>query len=135
MKSEDRGASPNKNTDISAYLEDGCELEGNLTFSGIVRINGKFTGKITSEDGIIIGNPAQVEGILHVGSANIGGKLTGEVHAKERVEIQSTGRVEGTIISPIIVIHEGAQIVGDVKILRDMKPANKSFQEKESKVG
>lgn len=105
-------------SEMTAFLEEGCRLEGDMVFSGIVRINGSFLGKIRSEDGLIIGAPAKVEGTVQVGSANIGGRVKGNIEARDRIEIQSTGNVQGSVTAPIIVIHEGAQIVGDVRIIR-----------------
>lgn len=118
MKPAARETGTQRNNELSAFLEQGSELEGNLVFTGVVRINGRFKGAITSHDGLIIGQAAQIEGELKVGSINIGGSVKGNVQASERIEIQSTGRVEGTLVAPAIAIHEGAQIIGELCIRR-----------------
>lgn len=118
MKKADKDGFSQRNTDVSAFLEEGSELEGNLTFSGVVRINGRFVGQITSPDALIIGVPASIDGTLHVGSANIGGFVKGLIVARERIELQKTARVEGTLNAPAIVVHEGAQIIGELNIVR-----------------
>lgn len=118
MKKTEKEGFSLRNTDVSAFLEEGSELEGNLTFSGIVRINGRFVGQITSPDALIIGVPASIDGTLHVGSANIGGLVKGLIVARERIEIQKTARVEGTLNAPAIIVHEGAQIIGELNIVR-----------------
>jgi cytoskeletal protein CcmA (bactofilin family) len=118
MKKADKDGFSQRNTDVSAFLEEGSELEGNLTFSGVVRINGRFVGQITSPDALIIGVPASIDATLHVGSANIGGFVKGIIVARERIELQKTARVEGTLNAPAIIVHDGAQIIGELNIVR-----------------
>ncbi len=118
--------------DVRAFLEEGCELQGNLSFSGVVRINGKFNGEVASEDSVIIGPTAVVEGELNVGSAIIGGCVKGQIHATHRIEIQSTAQIEGSVRAPLLVIQEGAQISGDVQIQRGAENANKNSTSKAS---
>lgn len=103
---------------IKAFLEYGCEFEGKLSFSGIVRVNGRLKGDIISESCLIVGETAVIEGTLHVGSLIIGGRVHGEIVAKERIEIQATGQVSGKVRAPILVSHEGAQLEGDVVIAK-----------------
>lgn len=102
--------------DIRAFLEEGCEFEGKLTFSGVVRLNGKFKGDIATEDTLIIGDTAQLEGSFRVGVIIVGGKITGDIIAKHRVEVQNTGVVQGKIIAPTLITHEGAQILGSIQV-------------------
>lgn len=102
--------------DIRAFLEQGCEFEGKLQFSGVVRMNGHFRGEIESADSLILGETAHLEGVVRIGALIIGGRVKGDIFASHRVEILSTGFVEGTISAPSLVTHEGAQVIGQVKI-------------------
>ena len=111
--------------DIRAFLEHGCEFEGTLTFSGVVRINGKLKGDILTEDTLIIGDTAEIEGNIHAGAVIIGGRFRGDVVAKYRVEIQSTAIIQGRLSSPSLITHEGAQISGQIEVaVRASQPAN-----------
>lgn len=103
---------------VKAFLEYGCEFEGKLTFSGIVRVNGKLKGDIQSESCLIVGDTAVIDGILNVGSLIVGGRIEGDIVAKERVEIQSTGFIKGKLRAPLLVMHEGAQIEGDIVVVK-----------------
>ncbi|MFQ5830391.1 MAG: polymer-forming cytoskeletal protein, partial [Candidatus Methylomirabilia bacterium] len=40
---------------LTAFIDEGSEIEGKYTFSGAVLINGKFQGEIVSNDALIIG--------------------------------------------------------------------------------
>jgi cytoskeletal protein CcmA (bactofilin family) len=108
--------------DLKAFLEHGCEFEGKLTFSGVVRLNGKLRGDIESEDTLIVGESAEIDGTLNVGAAVIAGRVTGDIKAKHRIEIHATGIVSGTIQSPTLVTHEGAQLMGQVHITSASQP-------------
>jgi cytoskeletal protein CcmA (bactofilin family) len=106
--------------DIRAFLEHGCEFDGRLTFSGVVRLNGKFTGDIDSIDTLIVGETAEIEGTIKVGAIIIGGRVKGDIKSLHRIEILATGKVEGRISSPILVTHEGAEFTGTSLIRKDV---------------
>jgi len=104
--------------EIRAFLEEGCEFDGKLAFSGVVRLNGRFRGDIESDDTLIVGSTAEVEGRLRVGAIIIGGHVVGDIISRHRVEVLATGVVEGKIESPSIVTHEGAVIVAQLNVRR-----------------
>lgn len=108
--------------EIRAFLEEGCEFDGKLNFSGVVRLNGRFIGDIDSEDTLIIGETAVVEGNVRVGFAIVGGRVIGDIHTKHCTEILSSGTVEGSVTSPSLISHEGAQILGQMNVRREMPP-------------
>lgn len=105
--------------EIRAFLEEGCEFEGKLNFTGVVRLNGKFFGDIDSEDTLIIGETALVQGNIRVGVAIIGGRVVGDVATKHCTEILATGTVEGSVTSNTMITHEGAQIIGQITVQRE----------------
>ncbi|NBO37159.1 polymer-forming cytoskeletal protein [bacterium] len=105
--------------EIRAFLEEGCEFDGKLNFTGVVRLNGLFRGDIDSEDTLIIGETAVVEGTIRVGIAIVGGRVLGDILTKHCTEILATGRIEGSVTSPAMISHEGAQILGQMNIQRD----------------
>jgi cytoskeletal protein CcmA (bactofilin family) len=107
--------------EIRAFLEEGCEFEGKLTFTGVVRLNGKFYGDIDSEDTLIVGETALVQGNVRVGVAIIGGKVQGDIVTKHCTEILASGYIEGSINSPKMITHEGGQINGHIAVIREQR--------------
>lgn len=105
--------------EIRAFLEEGCEFDGKLNFSGVVRLNGRFHGDIDSEDTLIIGETAVVEGNVRVGVAIIGGRVYGDIVTKHCTEILASGYIEGSIASPNLITHEGAQFLGQMSVRRE----------------
>ncbi len=99
--------------EINALLGRGTEYEGKLTFLGRVRIDGKFTGEIFSDDVLILGEGAEVRAAIEVGTLIVrGGALWGNVRASQLVEIHAPGRVYGNITAPQLFIDKGVVFEG-----------------------
>jgi cytoskeletal protein CcmA (bactofilin family) len=99
---------------LTAFLENGTNFKGDLTFEGRVRIDGKFEGNINSKDALEIGENAVVDAEIHVGKVVISGKVSGNINATESVEINKTAQVHGNIklSGNKLTINEGAVFSG-----------------------
>ena len=106
-----------KTTDqINALLGKGSEFEGKLTFTGTVRIDGKFTGEIASKDILIIGDSAKVKADIESGTIIISGEVTGNIRALKKLEILAPGRLHGNITAPVLLIEEGVIFQGNCQM-------------------
>lgn len=101
-----------KSNEVNALLGKESEFEGKLAFSGTVRLDGKFTGEISSEGQLIIGDGAVVKAEINVDTAIIGGQVDGNITANTRIEVRAPGRVNGNIQTPILIIEEGVVFDG-----------------------
>jgi cytoskeletal protein CcmA (bactofilin family) len=100
-------------TEITALLGRGTRFEGKLHFEGRVRIDGTFRGEIRSPDVLIIGEGADVEAEIEVGTVIVkGGMLQGSVRAAQSIELYVPARVTGTLHSPEIFMDKGVQFSG-----------------------
>ncbi|MBI2350390.1 MAG: polymer-forming cytoskeletal protein [Deltaproteobacteria bacterium] len=45
----------------TSVIDQGCELEGRLTFVGTLVLNGKFRGELFSSDTLLVGETGQAE--------------------------------------------------------------------------
>lgn len=95
-------------TKIAGLIDQGTELQGDLNFKGSFRIEGNFKGNIASESLLIIGERGKVEADVKVGQIIINGEIRGTVQAAERIEIHNKGKVFGTLITPNLIVEEGA---------------------------
>src|SRR5206468_555182 len=94
--------------EINALLGKGTDFQGKLTFEGKVRIDGKFSGEIFTDDILIIGEGAEVKAEVDVNTLIIkGGTVTGNVRARQLVEIHSPGRLLGNVTTPSLFIDKG----------------------------
>ena len=99
--------------EIHALLGRGTEFEGVLSFEGRVRIDGRFKGSIVSEGILVLGDGAEVEANIEVGTLIVrGGSLRGPISARQLVEVHAEGRVFGDITAPQIDIDKGCVFEG-----------------------
>lgn len=106
-------------SDIKAFLGPGSQFEGKLHFDEIVRLDGAFRGEIASKDILIVGETADIQAEVTVGSLVLSGRFKGNIKAVKKVELRAPANVEGSIESPALVIEEGVVFNGTVV----MKPA------------
>jgi cytoskeletal protein CcmA (bactofilin family) len=91
-------------------------FDGKLTFQGAVRIDGKFSGEIVTDDVLVVGESAEVTAQVVVGSLILNGLLRGNVRAKKAVELHAPARLFGDIETPNLVIHNGVVFEGHCKM-------------------
>ena len=98
------------------------ELNGELSFKDMLRINGHVAGKVFSYKGtLIVDTSAKVEAEIDVAVCVISGIVIGDVIGHERVEVGSGAVVKGNISTPKLSIKPGAVFQGDCRMLKDQK--------------
>jgi len=102
--------------DISGFLAEGTEIQGEVRFRDVLRVDGKISGKVISEKELVVGETGEVDADIDVGVLSVSGKVTGTIHVKEKLEIHPKGRVLGevTLEKPNLVIHEGGVFEGNI---------------------
>ncbi len=101
---------------VTTLLGKGSEFEGKLSFEGTVRVDGKLTGEIFTDDMLVVGEGAEVNAEVTVGSIVIQGIVRGNITAKRSVEIHSPGRVRGNINTPSLFIEKGVFFDGNCQM-------------------
>lgn len=102
--------------DEIAYLGSDTVYEGKLSFKGTVRIEGKFTGEISSEGTLTVGKDANVDGNISVGELLVAGHVTGEITAKRRIVVYASGFLQGNVHTPNLLTEEGGIIEGQLSM-------------------
>ncbi|RLB44353.1 MAG: polymer-forming cytoskeletal protein [Deltaproteobacteria bacterium] len=102
--------------EMNAFLGEGTEFEGKLSFTGSVRLDGRFKGEIFSEGTLVVGDSAFIEGEIEVSEIIVSGEIKGSITASKRIEIHAPGKVFGNIQSPVVVIDEGVIFEGNCKM-------------------
>ncbi len=113
--------------DLSAFIDQGSEFEGKLSFKDTVRIDGHFRGEISSENTLIVGETGTVEATIHSKNVVISGTVSGNVHAPGSVVLHKSARLDGNIETPHLTIEDGAKFNGGVSMKvkgQAGKPAN-----------
>lgn len=102
--------------DLNALLGRGSEFEGKLTFEGTVRIDGKFSGEISTNDILVIGEGAKVQAEINAGSVVINGEVQGNIRAKTSIELHQPAKVKGNLETPMLSIDKGVIFEGSSKM-------------------
>ncbi len=102
--------------DLNALLGRGSEFEGKLAFEGKVRIDGTFTGEISTNDLLHIGDGAKVQAEISCGTVIVEGEVNGNIKATAAVELRRPARVHGDITTPSLVIEKGVLFEGHSKM-------------------
>ena len=102
--------------EMNAFLGEGTEFEGKLSFTGSVRLDGRFKGEILSEGTLVVGDSASIEGEIDVSEIIVSGEIKGSITASKRIEIHAPGKVFGNIQAPVVIIEEGVIFEGTCKM-------------------
>ncbi len=129
-----RKETPIEKSEIKAFLGPGSQFEGKLVFNEIVRLDGAFRGEVTSHDTLIVGDSADIQADVQVGTLILSGKFKGNIKAKTRVELRAPANVDGTIETPALSVEDGVTLNGSINMnTGDSAPATKPVEPAEKK--
>ncbi|HMV27057.1 polymer-forming cytoskeletal protein [bacterium] len=106
-----------KNTNNTAgaglnLISRGTVINGNISASTSIRIEGEIKGKIVCHDAVTIGTTGMVEGDIDAKSVIVGGKVIGNVTSQDRLMMESRSGIQGNIKARRLVVEEGAVFEG-----------------------
>ncbi|MFN0064178.1 MAG: polymer-forming cytoskeletal protein [Myxococcaceae bacterium] len=102
--------------DVHTLLGKGSEFDGKLSFEGQVRIDGKFSGQISTKDTLVIGDGARVNAEISAGTVVINGTVEGNVRAAQLIEMHPPARVKGNLEAPAVQMDRGVIFEGSCKM-------------------
>lgn len=107
--------------EIKAFLGPGSHFEGKMAFDEIVRLDGAFRGEITSRDTLIVGETADIQAQVLVGTLIVSGKIRGNIKAVSRVEMRAPAQIDGDVETPSLTVEEGVIWNGQLTMKQDEK--------------
>ncbi len=110
------GPTAHSESEIKTFLGQGTEFQGTLSFEGTIRIDGKLSGEVVSQDTLIVGEDAEVDAEISVGVLISRGKIKGNVKVSGRLELHDTSELRGNIATPRLLIAEGAVFHGSCEM-------------------
>lgn len=121
-----------KEGNLSGFIGNTTEMHGDTSFVGMLRVDGKVYGTVKSDKGtLILSSGGLIEANVEVGVAKILGTVRGNINCTEKIEIGRTGHVIGDILTPSLVIEQGAVFEGACKMNKAPKTALPSTQKSE----
>lgn len=110
-----RNASKPQNR-IDSLIGAGTKVEGNVTFSGGLRVDGEIRGNVsaTGEQAstLVISEHARIEGEINVSHLVVNGTVIGPIHSSQFLELQPKARVTGDVEYSAIEMHLGSVVQG-----------------------
>jgi len=111
---------------LTAFIDQGSEFEGKLSFKDTVRIDGHFRGEISSENTLIVGDSGTVEATIRSQHVVISGTVNGDVVAAGSLVLHKSAHLEGNVQTPHLTIEDGAIFNGTVSMKVAGASASKS---------
>lgn len=101
---------------IDSLIGAGTRIEGNVVFSGGLRVDGEIRGNVSAEKGgdstLVISEQARIEGQIDVAHVVINGTVVGPVSATDSLELQPSARVTGDVEYHQLEMQQGAVVQG-----------------------
>ena len=101
---------------IDSLIGATTRIEGNVFFSGGLRIDGTVRGNVCALPEqpvtLVVSEHARVDGEVQVSHLVVNGTINGPVHAGESLELQANSRVKGDIHYNSVEMQQGAIVEG-----------------------
>jgi cytoskeletal protein CcmA (bactofilin family) len=121
-----------KQPPLKSLIAQGTHVQGDLSFTDGLRIDGEVVGDVRStvEPSIlVVSESGRVQGALHASHVIVNGTVEGPVHAAELLEVQPKARIMGNVHYKALEMHQGAVISGQMcpasTLLLEEKPTLK----------
>ena len=102
----------NGDVEDTTIISSGMKVEGKVSSSGSIRLDGTVQGDIDCQGNVTIGEQGKVYGKVDGLSITIGGQVEGEIKAKEKLILESKANLKGDIFTKILVVESGARFDG-----------------------
>jgi len=124
-----------KDGTLSGFVGSGTVMTGETSFKSMLRVDGRFSGRITSGTGtLIVGAGGQVDANVEVSVATIHGVVNGDIIAGQRIELGRAAKLNGNIQTPSLVIEQGAVFEGSCKMVQAKTASDKPKVERKDNV-
>src|SRR5271166_716050 len=101
---------------IDSLIGAGTVVDGDVTFTGGLRIDGAVHGKVATVDSqpatLVLSEQARIEGEVRVSHVVINEIVNGPVTANDYLELQAKARVNGDVVYRTLEMHVGAIVQG-----------------------
>ena len=108
-----------KTAQLSTLIAEGVEINGDVAFTGGMRIDGRVRGDVIGRrvdtktaSLLVLSAKGHIEGAVRCGDAVINGTVVGDLDVEHRLELQSDAKVTGTIRYRQLQMDVGATVQG-----------------------
>ncbi|MDR2588699.1 MAG: polymer-forming cytoskeletal protein [Spirochaetales bacterium] len=101
---------------VNSLVGEGSFFRGDIAISGLLRIDGDFSGDIKTPGKVFVGRTGRADCTINAASVVVGGIVRGSITASEKVVILSSAVIIGSITSPRLIAEEGVIFDGVLSI-------------------
>lgn len=99
---------------LNTIIGPGCELTGDISLDGGLRVDGSVKGNIRAGGPLTVGSDGKIVAPkVEVRSATIGGYVEGDISSPEKLHLEPSAHIVGNIITKVLIIEEGARFEGN----------------------
>jgi cytoskeletal protein CcmA (bactofilin family) len=107
---------PSNHAAERTVISDTILVEGALSGSGQILVDGRVRGSIEGKDVVVVAPRGRIDATVHARVVTVAGRVTGNITADEKIELEPTAQVEGDMTAPRILIKDGATFRGKVNM-------------------
>lgn len=101
---------------IDCLIGAGTTVDGNVSFTGGLRVDGVVRGNVTTANGetgtLVVSEQARIDGEIKVSHVVVNGAVNGPITADDFLELQAKARIVGDISYRTLEMHLGAVVQG-----------------------
>ena len=89
---------------------------GVLRTEGSINVHGRAEGELHAASDVFVAEGAEVDAHIYADNVVVAGTVRGKVEARSRLELLAQGNVSGDVKAARLIVHEGAQLAGQLKM-------------------
>ncbi|MCP5162464.1 MAG: polymer-forming cytoskeletal protein [Hahellaceae bacterium] len=109
---------PKSHGHFDTLISSKTQLEGDLTFSGGLHVDGRIKGTIRAADNsdavVRISDVGEVDGDVIAPHIIINGTVHGDVHSSQHIELAANASIKGDVYYHLIEMVMGAEVNGNL---------------------
>ncbi len=103
---------------IDTLIGSGSVLQGDLEFTGGLRVDGHIRGHVSAQDSnngtLVLSESGIIEGDINVPHVVVNGTVKGNISSKGHIELQANAKVDGDIHYKAVEMELGAVLNGSL---------------------
>lgn len=118
-------SSSNEKAEVNTLIGASTTLQGDINFSGVMRVDGEIQGNIVGENNnsiLILSDNGKIIGELKVDNLIVNGAIEGNVYIGEKIELYPNAKITGDVHYNLLEMEVGAEVNG--RMIREQ--ANKT---------
>lgn len=107
-----------KSNRIDTLIGQGTTINGDISFSGGLRVDGSVTGNIYTQNDdaavLTLSEHGTIEGEIKVSNLVINGTIRGNVYSTSHVELAPKAKIQGNVYYRLLEMSMGAEVNGQL---------------------